>query len=72
MEIGLGVLGRPAADFWAMTLGEFQAALDGHLEAQGGRKQQASPPSRQELRELMARFPDPSPEAAALPLRRVD
>ncbi len=58
MEVGLGVVGHPAAEFWAMTMPEFQAALDGHLEARGGRKQQAAPPSRQELRELMARFPD--------------
>ena len=58
MEIGLGILGRPAADFWAMTMPELAAALDGYLEARGVRGQRAEPPTREELRELMARFPD--------------
>ncbi len=57
MEIGLGVLGRPVADFWAMTMPELGAALDGYLEARGER-QAALPPTREELEELMARFPD--------------
>ena len=57
MEIGLGVLGRPADDFWAMTMPEFAAALDGYLEARGERRA-ARPPTRAELEDLMARFPD--------------
>ena len=60
------------ADFWAMTLPEFRAALDGYLEAKGQRQATGEPPSREELRELMAGFPDPSSAAAALPPRRVD
>ena len=72
MEVGLGVLRLSLADFWAMTLGEFQAALDGHLEAKGQRQATGEPPSRGELRELMARFPDPSSAAAALPPPTVD
>ena len=51
MEIGLGVLGRPVADFWAMTMPELGAALDGYRQA-------ALPPMREELKGLMARFPD--------------
>ena len=58
MEIGLGILGRPVADFWAMTMAEICAALDGYLEARGQRQATGEPPSREELRELMARFPD--------------
>ena len=58
MEVGLGVLGLSLADFWAMTLPEFRAALDGTLEAKGQRQATGEPPSREELQELMARFPD--------------
>ncbi len=58
MEVGLGVLRLSLADFWAMTLPEFRAALDGYLEAKGQRQATGEPPSREELRELMARFPD--------------
>ncbi len=53
------------ADFWAMTLPEFRAALDGYLEAKGQRQATGEPPSREELRELMARFPDSTSAAKA-------
>ena len=59
MELGLGVMGLPARDFWAMTMPEFFAALDGWKEMRGlddGGGQTA--PVRAELAEMMRRFPD--------------
>lgn len=58
MQIGLGVLGRSTADFWAMTMPEFQAALEGWLEVRRGGGSGALAPTRAELEEMMARFPD--------------
>lgn len=58
MQIGLGVLGRSSADFWAMTMPEFQAALEGWLEVRRGSGSAALAPTRAELGEPMASFPD--------------
>ena len=38
MEIGLGVLRYTSAEFWALTLPEFKAALDGYLESHGSKR----------------------------------
>lgn len=38
MEYGLGVLKFPPAHFWELTLEEFLAAVDGHMESIGQRK----------------------------------
>ena len=59
MELGLGVMGLPARDFWAMTMPEFRAALDGWKEMRGlGGGGHAGAPVRAELAEMMRRFPD--------------
>ena len=58
MELGLGVLGLVSREFWAMTVPEFHAALDGWLEARGLRERMSAPPIREELEEMMSRFPD--------------
>lgn len=58
MEIAFGVLKLAPRDFWCMTTVEFRAALDGHREALGLRGKAAPPPLREELEEMMARFPD--------------
>ena len=56
-EIALGVLGMAPDDFWAMTPPEFRAAFDGWLEVHGPRGRAAAPPLREELEEMMHRFP---------------
>ena len=58
MELGLGVMGLPARDFWAMTMPEFFAALDGWKEMNGMDGGGASAPVRAELADMMRRFPD--------------
>ena len=52
----VGVLGVAPTDFWALTPRECRAALHGYAEARGGRA--AAPPSREEIEEMMRRFPD--------------
>ena len=54
MALGLGVLRLSPAHFWSMTPREIAAALDGLL----GHDRAASPPTRHELANLAARFPD--------------
>ncbi len=56
MEIAFGVLKLAPGDFWSMTTVEFPAALDGHREALG--VIDMPPPLREELEEMMRRFPD--------------
>ena len=58
MQIGLGLLRLAPCHFWSMTPIEFRTALEGWRETQGGRMSAARPPTRAELDELMARFPD--------------
>ena len=58
MEIGLGILGRSSAAFWSMTWPEFTAALDGYMEARGQRRPAGRAPLREEIEEMMRRFPD--------------
>ena len=58
MEIGLGVLGRSSAGFWSMTMPELTAALDGWIEARGQRRPAGRAPLREEIEEMMRRFPD--------------
>lgn len=58
MQIGFGLLGLAPCHFWSMTPIEFRTALEGWREAQGARTNAALPPTRDELDELMARFPD--------------
>lgn len=54
MALGLGVLGLPPAQFWAMSLPELNAALDGLTGAAWG----LDPIDRHEFGALMARYPD--------------
>jgi len=52
MAFGLGRLGLPPRDFWAMTPREIAAAMEGVA----GRR--AVPPERSTLDALMTRYPD--------------
>ena len=53
------MLGLDPAGFWSMTLGEFEAALEAYADHHGGGAGLAgTPPTRVELEEMMARFPD--------------
>jgi len=54
MAFGLGVLKLAPCDFWAMTPRELDAALAGHY----GRGRFRRGPSRSELDDLMAEYPD--------------
>jgi uncharacterized phage protein (TIGR02216 family) len=56
MAFGLGVLRLPPAAFWALTLRELEAAIDG---VTGGPPD--APPSRDDFTALMRRFPDAHP-----------
>ncbi len=52
MKIGLGHLRMPAPTFWAMTLRELFAAMDGYLESKGVRRDGGTAPSREEVQSL--------------------
>lgn len=54
MAAGLGLLGLAPKDFWAMTMSELKAALIGRLGPVGS----VGPPSRDDMADLMRRFPD--------------
>lgn len=56
MTIGLGHLGMRPADFWALTLPEWLAAMDGYCEKHGIGKggSDARPPSQAEIDDLVA------------------
>lgn len=56
MEIGFGILHLPPSEFWQMSLPELYAAIDGVAEYSGSRKEK--PLSRDELQDLMERYPD--------------
>ena len=53
----MGILQFPPDVFWAMTLPELYAAIDGLAEYNGGGDKQ-EPLSRDELSELMELYPD--------------
>ena len=54
MAVGLGLLRISPADFWSMSIPEFSAAT----EAAIGPAMQSEPLARDDLTDLMARFPD--------------
>lgn len=56
MEIGLGHLRYPGPAFWALSLKEWLAAVDGYMESIG--VEQAEPFSRDDLAALMEEYPD--------------
>ncbi len=56
MAAAFGILGWTPATFWSATLPEFWAGAEARREARGGRA--AALPSREEIEEMMARFPD--------------
>ena len=60
MEIGLGVLRLPPDAFWAMTVAELTAALDGWTESHGGQKTSDKTEMYDELLELAASVPEVS------------
>ncbi len=62
MRIGLGVLRLAPCHFWSMTPVEFRAALEGWRDTRGEYANAVPPPRREELEEMMARFPDQRPD----------
>ena len=56
MEIGLGAMGLSPEVFWNMSLNEFYSALEGFKNFHSGSADE--PMSRDELEELMERYPD--------------
>ena len=50
MRFALGALRWPPASFWAATTAELRLAVDGYVEARGGKRQQSK---ASELRDLM-------------------
>ena len=57
MVLALGVMGLAPNVFWAMTLPEFDAALEGFKEFHCA-KEETQPLGRTEMEEMMRRFPD--------------
>ncbi len=53
----MGALEWPPAVFWASTPHELFAAIDGRKEA-NGHEDAPVPPTREEVAEMMQRFPD--------------
>lgn len=51
-------MGLSPETFWAMTLVEWRAALNGHAARRGARTPFAAALGRRELDELIQRFPD--------------
>lgn len=58
MEIGLGVLRLAPEAFWAMTVAELTAALDGWTESHGGQKTADKTEMYDELLDLAASVPE--------------
>lgn len=56
MEMALGKMRMDPDVFWNMSFHEFYAALDGFIEFNSGGK--PPPLSRDELEDLMERYPD--------------
>ena len=56
MQTGLGVLRMTPEEFWNMTMIEFCSACDGFASFHGA--DQNSPMTRDEMQDLMERFPD--------------
>jgi uncharacterized phage protein (TIGR02216 family) len=54
MAVGLGALGLPPRDFWAMTPKELDAAISGRLGVTGA----VEPPTAQDFTALMQCYPD--------------
>jgi hypothetical protein len=57
MELGLGHMGMAPDDFWALTMPEFRAKIDGFKEFHGI-KPKEQPPSVAAIRDMMEHFPD--------------
>ena len=56
MEIGLGKMQMRPDDFWNLSMMEFHSALNGFADFHSGGK--PPPLSRDELDDLMERYPD--------------
>ena len=61
LPLGLGVMGLSPAQFWRLSLVEWQAAVEGHALRFGGVRE--APFLRAELPALIARYPDKDPSA---------
>jgi len=57
MSFGFGKLRLTSQDFWQMTLREVNSAIDGFA----GIAAVTAPPSRHEIENLMAKYPDICP-----------
>jgi hypothetical protein len=55
MRGAFGYLKWTPETFWSATLTEYLQAIDGHNEAQGG-KRKVEPPSGDEMAELLAKY----------------
>ena len=56
MQTGLGVLRMTPEEFWNMTMIEFCSACDGFASFNGADRN--APMTRDELQDLMERYPD--------------
>ena len=57
MAVGVALLRLNSRDVWAMTPQEFDAACDACAKTRG-RHGAAAPPTREEVADMMQRFPD--------------
>jgi uncharacterized phage protein (TIGR02216 family) len=56
MRLSLGKMRMSSSEFWGMSLSEFLLAVDGFVEFNSGGE--PTPMNRDELNDLMERFPD--------------
>ena len=56
--IAIGILHIPSSEFWKMTYPQFEIALNCHNEFHSGNKNTNKPVTRDEMEDLMTRFPD--------------
>lgn len=54
--LALGKMRMTSSEFWGLSLQEFYLAVDGFSEFHGGNK--SAPLGRDELEDLMERYPD--------------
>jgi hypothetical protein len=56
MKTAIGGLGWRPADFWQATVTEYFAGVNGHNEANSPGEASESPPNKDEMSELVARY----------------
>tara|TARA_Y100000310_G_scaffold92550_1_gene90199 strand:+ start:349 stop:513 length:165 start_codon:yes stop_codon:yes gene_type:complete len=54
----VGIMHLPPSEFWKMTLPQFNSAMDLHNEFHSAGKSNTKPLTKDEMEDLMTRYPD--------------